>query len=49
MMSLKNFVIEVSAVGNPVDKSLEREVVEVTEKLHPYVFPGVIDHALFMT
>lgn len=38
-------MVEVTAVGSPSDDTLQREVVELMELLHPLVIPGFIDHA----
>ncbi|KAM7539355.1 hypothetical protein Aperf_G00000048974 [Anoplocephala perfoliata] len=38
-------MVEVTAIGSPADDTLQREVVELMELLHPLVIPGFIDHA----
>ncbi|KAL5106174.1 Dynactin subunit 6 [Taenia crassiceps] len=40
-----SLMVEVSAVGSPADDTLQREVVELMELLHPLVIPGRVDHA----
>ncbi|VUZ41332.1 unnamed protein product [Hymenolepis diminuta] len=40
-----SLMVEVTAVGSPSDDTLQREVVELMELLHPLVIPGFIDHA----
>ncbi|CUT99352.1 Mediator of RNA polymerase II transcription [Echinococcus multilocularis] len=40
-----SLMVEVSAVGSPADDTLQREVAELMELLHPLVIPGRVDHA----
>ncbi|VDD75759.1 unnamed protein product [Mesocestoides corti] len=40
-----SLMVEVSAVGSPADETLQREVVDLMELLHPLVVPGRVDHA----
>nr|CDS25280.2 syntaxin binding protein 5 [Hymenolepis microstoma] len=39
-----SLMVEVTAVGSPSDDTLQREVVELMELLHPLVVPGLIDY-----
>ncbi|VDN98403.1 unnamed protein product [Rodentolepis nana] len=39
-----SLMVEVTAIGSPSDDTLQREVVELMELLHPIVVPGFIDY-----
>ncbi|KAF5402409.1 Mediator of RNA polymerase II transcription subunit [Paragonimus heterotremus] len=42
----RSWLVEISAVGSPADESLQEEVADFADMLHPLVVPTKIDHSL---
>ncbi|KAF7234027.1 hypothetical protein EG68_10651 [Paragonimus skrjabini miyazakii] len=42
----RSWLVEISAVGSPADESLQEEVADFADMLHPLVIPAKIDHSL---
>ncbi|KAF6775395.1 hypothetical protein AHF37_05427 [Paragonimus kellicotti] len=43
----RSWLVEISAVGSPADESLQEEVADFADMLHPLVVPAKIDHSVF--
>ncbi|KAA3678279.1 mediator of RNA polymerase II transcription subunit 18 [Paragonimus westermani] len=42
----RSWMVEISAVGSPADESLQEEVVDFADMLHPLVVPAKVDHSV---
>ncbi|CAH8870743.1 unnamed protein product [Trichobilharzia szidati] len=43
----RSWMVEISTIGSPADDSLQDEITEFTELLHPLIVPTKLDHSLF--